>query len=103
MMKRWIGILGANATGKSTRMMEYIKTLKDQPFEEWHYTFTKKGKTSTILAGRVYGDMLVIGKLKADGLGWAGGDHTWGKLASKVAITDFLNAAEEKGYTDYVS
>ncbi len=103
MMKRFIGLIGANATGKSTRMKVYVQSLEDAgvPFEEWTYTFEKHDKMITTVVGRFYqidnlGKLLIIGKPKRDG-GWVGGDHTLGKLGSIDCVETFLRAAEKEG------
>jgi len=96
MMKTFIALLGANATGKSTRMSEYIKTL-GEPDSTLDYHFHKKGEDLVIKgAGNFYGDMFIVGRATRKG-SWAGGDYTMGKLGSKVCIQEFLTYLDSMG------
>lgn len=106
MMKRFIGLVGANATGKSTRMNILVDTLKSSSYEEINYQVEKKGKKLNILAGRVYdignfGKTFIIGRKKRDG-GWVGGDHTLGKLGSIEYVETFFGFLEEIGIENVI-
>jgi len=96
MMHRFIALLGANATGKSTRMNEYIKTLGD-PDSVLDYHFHKNGEDIVLKsAGHIYGDMLIVGRHTRKG-SWAGGDYTMGRLGSIVCIQEFFTHLDSIG------
>jgi hypothetical protein len=97
MIKNWIALLGANATGKSTRVTEYTKSLgtADRVLD---YTFEKNGEMKTIKgAGHIWGDMMVVGRPTRDGLKWVGGDHTMGVLGSIACVEQFFIDMDELG------
>lgn len=96
MMDKWIALLGANATGKSTRMAAYVESLGD-PDCVLNYAFEKNGELKVIKgAGSVYGDMFVVGRPTRSGK-WAGGDHTMGALGSIACVHTFFEYLDSKG------
>lgn len=96
MMNKFIALLGSNATGKSTRMSEYIRTL-GEPDTILDYPFYKNDTDQVIkCAGNVYGDMFIVGRSTRKG-SWTGGDYTMGRLGSKVCIQEFLTYLESTG------
>jgi len=106
MMKRFVGLVGANATGKSTRMNYLVDNLGSSSYEEIRYQFEKKGKVLDIVVGRIYdignlGKTFIVGKKKRDG-GWVGGDHTLGKLGSIDCVETFFNFLEDIGVENVI-
>ncbi len=97
MMKKWIALLGSNATGKSTRMTAYVKSL-GPPDRVLDYTFEKKGEMKTIKgAASIWGTTLIVGRPTRDGNKWVGGDHTMGQLGSMDCAKQFLTDISEMG------
>ena len=97
MMKQWVALMGANATGKSTRMFEYVKTLgpADRVFD---YTFEKNGEMRTVKqAGHIWGNIFVVGRPARDGKKWVGGDYTMGRIGTKAHTLEFLASLEDEG------
>ena len=96
MMKRFIAMLGANATGKSTRMSEYVHTL-GQPDSILDYHYHKNGEDLVIkAAGNIYGSTFVVGRPNRKGT-WVGGDTTVSDLGSTVCIQDFFTHLDSIG------
>ena len=97
MMKKWIGLLGANATGKSTRMTEYVKSLGTAD-TVYDHVFEKNGEMKTIKgAGHIWGNTMVIGRPSRDGKKWCGGDHTMGQLGSIACVEEFFRHIDGMG------
>ena len=95
-MNRFIGILGANATGKSTRMAEFVKQL-GEPDSVLDYTFTKDGEDRIVKnAGRRYGDLFVVGRPTKTGK-WAGGDYTMGSIGTIACAREFFQYLLDQG------
>ena len=99
-MLKLIKIIGGNATGKSTRVKQYIDSRTDS-YQELSYTWnsiTKKtpdGKMMTINAGRLYEDgTFVMGKETMTG-NWVGTDYVLGQMGNKDAAYTFLNWLSE--------
>ncbi len=68
-------LMGANATGKSTRFMTFLNELTQSlgQWEDYEYTFFdhKKGKEITVVIGRLYSNgFLVMGKTSKNQAGW---------------------------------
>ena len=82
-------IMGANATGKSTRMKAFVDHL-GQEFEPFMYTFfdDKKGKNRTVDMGRLYANgYLVLGSESKNEAGWVCLDKA--VLSKQDMRTDF--------------
>jgi len=95
-ISQFIALLGSNATGKSTRIHEYVKTL-GEPDSILDYHFHKNGEDRVIKsAGNVYGDMFVVGLATRNG-SWAGGDYTMGRLGSMECIREFYVHLDSMG------
>jgi hypothetical protein len=83
--------MGANATGKSTRMRAFVDHLGEE-YEEYEYTFldTKKGvaKERTVILGRLYDNgYLVLGSEAKNDAGWVCLDKA--VLSKQDTRTDF--------------
>jgi len=101
MMNKFIAMLGANATGKSTRMTEYVHTL-GQPDSILDYHFHKNGEDIVIkCAGHIYNTTLVVGRPNGNGK-WTGGDHTVSKLGSTACIKEFFTHLDSIGIENVV-
>ena len=85
MSKKYIGITGSCATGKSTRVNRLVDFL-GEPISKHTYTFNKGGKERTIDLGWLYSDGLFIAGRKTNGGNWAGADYVFGKLGNKDNI-----------------
>jgi len=83
-------IMGANATGKSTRMKALVDFLGSS-YRDYEYTFfdTKKDKTRTINIGRFYPDtgFLILGSEAKNHAGWVCLDKA--DLSTQDMRTDF--------------
>ena len=101
MMNKFIALLGSNATGKSTRMTEYVHTL-GQPDKVLDYHFHKNGEDRVIkCTGHIYNTTLVVGRPNRKGK-WVGGDHTLGKLGSTTCIKEFFTHLDSIGIENVV-
>lgn len=86
-------LVGANATGKSTRLktlVDLLTNLSDQPTIDYEYTFfdTKKDKTRTVVIGRLFPDgTLILGSEAKNDAGWVCLDKAI--LSTQDMRTDF--------------
>jgi len=65
-------LMGANATGKSTRMKSLVDSLGED-YEDYEYTFIddKKSELKTVIVGRLYSNgFLVMGSEAKNAAGW---------------------------------
>ena len=84
-------LMGANATGKSTRFRTFVDSL-GETYEDYEYTFidTKKGqsKERTVIIGRFYANgYLVLGSEAKNDAGWVCLDKA--VLSKQDTRTDF--------------
>ena len=93
-MKKYIGVLGSCATGKSTRLnmfVEYLDDVAGIPFQIHDYTFEKNGEQILIKnAGRAYANGIYVVGFKNKHGKWVGADYTFGKLGDKASIYAFM-------------
>jgi len=105
-MDRWIGILGSNATGKSTRVNALIDS-KGEDYEVLEYTWNSvtarypKGRIRTLTAGRRYGDTIILGRKSRTG-NWVGTDYVFGELGNFDAIFGFIDWLKDQGVKNVV-
>lgn len=106
MMDRWIGILGSNATGKSTRVNALVDSKGDD-YAILEYTWDSvtakypEGRKRTLTAGRVYGDTIILGRKSRTG-NWVGTDYVFGELGNFDAIFGFIDWLRDQGIKNVV-
>ena len=96
MMNKFISLLGSNATGKSTRMTEYVSSL-GEPDKILDYHYRKNGEDLVVRnAGYIYGTTIVVGSRGKNGK-WRGGDHTVSILGSQACVKEFFEHLDHIG------